>query len=138
MGLHGCLIYNENIKCIGYHEDVHLISYNALARPKETFIREGLAMFFDKVWWGLPNQAWVQELIECNRYLSICDLMDNDEFYKYNDFITYPIAGAFTEYLFSFYGIEKHKKFYLNTTDDVQQNFLKSFNISLKMLKMNL
>ncbi len=52
-------VYNEKLKCVGTHEDAHIISYNTLGNPKQALLREGLAMFFDKVWWGIPNEAWV-------------------------------------------------------------------------------
>lgn len=124
-------VYNEKVKCIGYHEDAHIISYNALAKPKQNFIREGLAMFFDRVWWGIPNQAWTKEFINSNAYININNLMNNDEFFKYSDSITYPIAGAFTEYLINAYGIEKYKKFYSYSTDNIENHFINIFNITL-------
>lgn len=42
-------VYNKKVKCIGYHEDAHIISY-LINRPYSNFIREGLAMYFDKTW----------------------------------------------------------------------------------------
>ena len=38
-------VYNEKIKCIGPHEDTHILSFT-INKPKSSFIREGLAMFF--------------------------------------------------------------------------------------------
>lgn len=44
-------VYNETVKCIGFHEDAHIISYT-INRPDSPAIREGLAMYFDRKWWG--------------------------------------------------------------------------------------
>ena len=41
-------VYNEKVKYIGYYEDAHIISY-ILNKPQSVFLREGLAMYFDKV-----------------------------------------------------------------------------------------
>jgi hypothetical protein len=98
-------VYNEKVKCIGYHEDAHIISY-ALNMPQSIFLREGLAMYFDKVWWNKPNDEWVRILIKSNRYLNIKDLLQNDLFLNHSDEITYPIAGAFVKYLINRYGKE--------------------------------
>jgi len=51
-------VYNGEIKCIGYHEDANILSYTT-NRPKSNFIREGLAMYFDKFWWDKTNEEWV-------------------------------------------------------------------------------
>ena len=50
-------VYNPDVKCIGFHEDTHLISAT-LGIPQSEFLLEGLAMFFDKTWWGLQNERW--------------------------------------------------------------------------------
>ena len=98
-------VYNEKVKCIGYHEDAHIISY-ILNKPQSVFLREGLAMYFDKVWWNKSNDEWVRLLIKSDRYLSIRDLIQNDYFLNHTDEITYPIAGAFVKYLINRHGRE--------------------------------
>lgn len=98
-------VYNEKVKCIGYHEDAHIISY-ILNKPQSVFLREGLAMYFDKVLWNKSNDEWVRLLLKSDRYLSIIDLIQNDFFLNHADEITYPIAGAFVKYLINRYGRE--------------------------------
>lgn len=98
-------VYNEKVKCIGYHEDAHIISY-ILNKPQSVFLREGLAMYFDKVWWNKSNDEWVRLLLKSDRYLSIIELIQNDFFLNHTDEITYPIAGAFVKYLINRYGRE--------------------------------
>lgn len=66
-------VYNENIKCIGPHEDTHLISFKINA-PKSYFLVEGLAMYFDEKWWGIDNEAWTSYYKEKDREISIYKL----------------------------------------------------------------
>lgn len=128
-------VYNKEVQCIGFHEDAHLISYNTLANPKQALIREGLAMFFDKVWWGIPNDAWVQVFITTRLYRKPFILTDNIEFYRYSDTITYPIAGAFVDYLISIFGIEKFKIFYKTVDDNFDKCFLEIFGKTLNHIE---
>lgn len=101
-------VYNKEVKCIGYHEDAHLVS-NLINRPHSTFIVEGLAMYFDQSWWGKPNGEWVDNFLKSKKYISIFQLLHNRDFFDHPCEITYPIAGAFTEYL-----IELSKSKYLS------------------------
>ena len=124
-------VYNEKLKIVGTHEDAHIISYNTLGNPKQALLREGLAMFFDKLWWGIPNEAWVQVFINNGLYVNLSRLADNNEFYRYSDIITYPIAGSFVNYLVSIFDIERFKDFYKTVKDDFDKCFLESFGVSL-------
>ena len=123
-------VYNDKIKCIGFHEDAHVISYN-ISTPPQTFIREGLAMYFDKVSLRIPNYMWVRFFIDNDVYINIEDLVINENFYKYSDLITYPIAGSFVEYLISIFGKEKFKIFYSSLKEDFKTSFSDIFNITL-------
>ncbi|WP_142413891.1 hypothetical protein [Hathewaya massiliensis] len=126
-------VYNDNVKCVGFHEDAHIISYN-IAIPPQTFMREGLAMFFDKVSLKMPNYAWVKFFINTNMYISIEELIINKNFYKYSDLITYPIAGAFTEYLISTFGIHKYKTFYSSLKkDNFESSFIEAFKMPISI-----
>lgn len=110
-------VYNEEIKCIGYHEDAHILSYT-INRPKSNFIREGLAMYFDKYWWDKTNEDWVKLFLLEDKYIKIQELLSNDIFLSYPDSITYPITGAFTRYLIDSYGIERYLCLYRYDGDD--------------------
>ena len=104
-------VYNEEIKCIGFHEDSHLLSY-IINRPNTQFIREGLAMYFDKVWWGISNFEWTKYYIKKDENINICELFDNNTFYNSNCAFSYPIAGAFTEYIINLYGFDSFIEIY--------------------------
>lgn len=41
-------VYNKEVKFIGYHENTHIIS-NLLNKSNSLFLKEGVAMYFDKV-----------------------------------------------------------------------------------------
>lgn len=112
-------VYNEEVKCIGPHEDAHILSYT-INRPKSVFIREGLAMFFDKLWWDKTNEDWVRSFLQENKYIDINQLLLDDVFFNYSDAITYPIAGAFTKFLLENYGINKYISLYRYTGDDFE------------------
>ena len=104
-------VYNEKIQCIGFHEDAHLISY-IINRPECVAIREGLAMYFDQTWWGISNLEWTAYFLKTGKYISVALLFDDEAFYSEDCAITYPIMGAFTEWLVKILGIEKYLQFY--------------------------
>lgn len=124
-------VYNDSIKCIGFHEDAHIISYHTLTRPPQVFIREGLAMYFDKVYWGISNDAWVYYFLQNDKFISLKDLIIDSKFYSFSDKLTYPIAGSFVSYIINNYGLEKFKNFYLTLNESFEHCFEKSFGISL-------
>lgn len=104
-------VYNQQIQCIGFHEDAHIISYT-INRPDSPAIREGLAMYFDRKWWGIQNWDWTGYYIQKNLYLPVDALLDREAFFDADCSITYPIMGAFTDYLIATYGIEAYLTFY--------------------------
>lgn len=104
-------VYNENVQCIGFHEDAHIISY-LLNRPDCPAIREGLAMYFDRKWWGIQNLDWTGYFIATNRYIPLDKLLNKEFFFSKDCSITYPIMGAFTEWLIATYGIDRYLRFY--------------------------
>lgn len=123
-------VYNDDIKCIGPHEDAHLISYQ-LHRPDSAFVREGLAMYFDETWWGRPNREWVQEFKREAKLPDISALYSNEIFFRYSDALTYPIAGALTDYLITTYGIAAYLQFYCSGGLPLHDAFSKCFGTDL-------
>lgn len=120
-------VYSDALQCIGFHEDAHVISY-LINRPNSCAIREGLAMYFDRKWWGIQNLDWTGYFIKMNQFVSIDQLLDDDVFFSYDCTITYPIMGAFTDWMISTYGIECYLKFYKqeNTKDAIKQIYNKT------------
>ncbi len=104
-------VYNEKTQCIGFHEDAHIVSYT-LNRPECSAVREGLAMYFDRKWWGIQNIDWTGFFIKSDRFIDVDKLLDEDAFFAESCSVTYPIMGAFTEWLISSYGIDRYLEFY--------------------------
>lgn len=104
-------VYNDEINCLGFHEDAHIISY-LINHPTSCAIREGLAMYFDRKWWGIQNLDWTGYFIKTNKYITLKELLNDDIFYSVDCSIAYPIMGAFTEWLISLYGIDMYLEFY--------------------------
>ncbi|MBQ7944036.1 MAG: hypothetical protein IJ326_08255 [Lachnospiraceae bacterium] len=105
-------VYNEEVRCIGCHEDVHAIVAE-YACPNSIAVIEGLAMYFDKEWWGIPNELCTRVYLEDKMYQRLRYMIRDDEvFYQVEDRISYPIMGAFTAFLIEEYGMEKYKKVY--------------------------
>jgi len=123
-------VYNDEVKCIGHHEDAHVISY-AINVPKSVAIREGFAMKFDKSWWGIDNFICTMIYYESGRYLNIAELIDDSYFYNVSCEISYPIVGAFTEFIIRQYGIEKYMEFYKYKDMDFKNEFNRIMGKSL-------
>lgn len=104
-------VCNENVQCIGMHEDAHVISYR-INRPGSAAIREGLAMFFDRMWWGISNTEWAVYYLRNGKIPPLRVLLDDECFFDMSDVLTYPIMGAFTEYLILTYGIDIYLDLY--------------------------
>ena len=104
-------VYNETVQCVGFHEDAHIISY-MLNRPDCPAVREGLAMYFDRRWWGIGNLDWTGYYLKTGRYLPMDKLLDREFFCAHNGSFTYPIAGAFTDWLLTVYGRERYMEMY--------------------------
>ena len=131
---HVYAVYSETIKCVGFHEDAHIISYS-LCRPDSRFISEGLAMFFDRYWWGIDNYSWTRWYIEQGKNPSVADLIDNSKFREYDCELTYPLAGAFTGYLLERFGTEKYVEFYKRCADETARAFEQTFGRSVALFE---
>ena len=126
-------VYNEKIKCIGSHEDTHLISF-LLGCPESDFAVEGLAMFFDGLWWGVANETWTAYYKEKYPDISLESLLDNDRFAELGCTTTYPIAGAFTKFLVDTYGMERYLEFYRSGSSEYDRITREIFDTSLETL----
>ena len=104
-------VYNEQVQCIGFHEDAHIISF-LVNRPKCPAITEGLAMYFDRKWWGIQNLDWTGHYLNTGRYIPVDKMLDRECFFAHDCTITYPIMGAFTDWLIVTYGAESYMQMY--------------------------
>lgn len=107
-------LYNNKIQCIGPHEDTHLLS---LPWGVSIFLfSEGLAEFMDERWYGKDIDIWARKYLKENKLYSLKFLLENKNWNKVNDMITYPQVGSFVRFLINTYGIEKFKKIYKRTS----------------------
>ena len=127
-------VYNDKVKCVGFHEDAHIISYS-LGRPSSQFVREGLAMFFDRYWWGSDNYSWTRWYVEQQKNPSVNALLENSIFSEYSDVLTYPIAGAFTGYLIERFGTERYVEFYRCSAEKGTQAFEQILGAPVSLLE---
>ena len=126
-------VYNEHIQCIGFHEDAHLISY-VINRPDCPAIREGLAMYFDQKWCGIQNMDWVSVYLKTGRYIPVNQLLDKEFFFSQECTITYPIMGAFTDWLIAVYGMKQFLEMYRE--QDIEAAMKRVYNKSPKELNL--
>lgn len=123
-------VYTEKIKCIGSHEDTHLISF-LINYPESDFVVEGLAMSFDGLWWGVPNAAWASYYKANRSDLSVSALFDNDSFAETGCVVTYPIAGAFTTFLIDTFGMELYLDLYKYKEDEYDEAVQSIFGVAM-------
>ena len=100
-------VYDEQIKCIGEHEDTHVIAAH-INEPSSDFLCEGLAMFMDGKWWSNPNKYWVKQFIIekiCPKPSELIDITI-DEFWGIETKVSYPLAGAWVEFFINEYGVD--------------------------------
>lgn len=106
-------VYNQEIKCIGPHEDTHVLAF-ALGRPTSSFLEEGLACAMDVQWWGIDNHTWTRYYRKNGSCPSINELlhMDWQAFGTLDCSVTYPVAGSFVTWLLLRFGREKFFQIY--------------------------
>lgn len=104
--------YNESIQCVGYHEDVHILMNEQFGNITSCFVKEGIAMSFDKEWWRIKNEYWAKIIMEKGLLANIETYYENDRFFEQDDRYTYPVAGAFTSWLLDRIGLDAYKKYY--------------------------
>ena len=133
---HVFAVYSDAVKCIGFHEDAHIISYS-IGKPEPQFIREGLAMCFDRYWWGIDNHTWTRYYIERGDMPSIPSILTKEGFNSFDCMITYPIAGAFTSYLIERYGMDKYLEFYKSCKSSPERAFEQVFDEPIEAIEQS-
>lgn len=113
-------VYEERIKCLGEHEDTHIIMSQLCPEPESMFLVEGIAMFMDGKWWGRENRLWAQEYRKNGELINTAEVicMDEDQFYDLESAKTYPVGGAYTEFIAERFGMDKFLKLYCSGNPD--------------------
>ena len=127
-------VYNENIKCIGAHEDTHLLSLPLGLATK--LFREGLAEFMSKEWHGKTHDFWAKKFLSEKKIPGLAKILDDKEGDKISDLISYPCAGSFYIFLISKIGKGIFLKLYgaLDRNINVEINLVTIKDITSKSL----
>lgn len=127
-------VYNDMDRCIGFHEDTHIISYQ-LCSPQSEFLLEGLACCMEQLWWGIDNLAWTAYYFKNALLPPVADMFDNEAFASVDCFISYPAAGAFVQYLMLRFGMERFLRFYSAVDESCTDGAEHIFGYPLKVLE---
>ena len=127
-------VYNKNTKCIGPHEDTHLLTKN-MGLPPQLF-REGLAEYFSEKWHEKPHLYWAGKFLKENKLYPISSLINNNFWYETDESISYPQSGAFIGFLISEIGKDKFIKLYkqLDNKENSQSNKVLILEITGKII----
>ncbi len=112
-------VYNEKVKCIGAHEDTHLLAHD-LGLPPQLF-REGLAEYMSETWHGKTHDDWAKEFIASGRLAEIKDWINDDVWYEIDDRLSYPMAGSFIRFVIDKYGRDKFIELYSSMNKDLSR-----------------
>lgn len=123
------VLYTDDVKPIGPHEDTHLLSLPwGLSFG---FMQEGLAEFMvGHAWDGSPHKKYVLEGYKKNLYSPIESFFRHEAWSETDDnyaIYFYSLAGAWSAYLIEMFGKERYKNFYQRSTRD----YTKEQNIEL-------
>jgi hypothetical protein len=109
-------IYSDTIKAIGGHETCHVLARSLWGNPHGMWINEGLAVYADDQWWGLPLHSVARGLDDRHQLLRLKDLLPGGWDKKYPDVITYPELGSFVKFVYEKYGREAVKEMWQHGT----------------------
>jgi hypothetical protein len=98
------VVYNDTISAIGAHETCHLLAAAAWGRPSAQWITEGLAVYSDDEWWGLPLHSVARGLMDHKDLVPMKDLTRKGRINKYPDWQTYPELGSFVKFIYETQG----------------------------------
>jgi hypothetical protein len=94
---------------LGKHELTHIIASNELSYPATILMNEGYANALSKVYAGKTLEFGMKFHKKKGNILTPTEML---EIKKFNEFIFYPQAGYFVNWLFENYGVENVNKLY--------------------------
>ena len=92
-------------------EDTHLISF-VHNRPVCPAVTEGLAMYFDRKWWGIENLDWTGYYLKTGRYLPMDRLLEQEFFSSRTAAPSPTPSRALSPTGFTVYGRERYGEMY--------------------------
>ncbi|MBQ9764829.1 MAG: hypothetical protein IJW18_01370 [Lachnospiraceae bacterium] len=135
-------VYSEDMQCTGYHEETHAVMH-FLNEPLSTALSEGVAVYMERLWWGIENDLCAYLYIDKGCYVSveqlICEKQKNEVeyFYAVKESVSYPTMGAFVGFLLSKdeNGQENFLKIYQYQGEDWREEFQRIYQCSLGELE---
>lgn len=111
-------VYSAKVRCIGPHEDMHVLSCFLWAPTPTALLGEGLAEVVDGSWDGRPHAYWGRMFRAERRVPPLRRLLTFEGFRSYPDTLTYPLAGLFVRFLDERLGREGLRRLYVTTTNE--------------------
>jgi hypothetical protein len=106
------MVHNENTSAVSAHEPCHVWTRYFWGENKERWINEGLAVYSDDQWRGLPLHLVAKWLLDHGRLAPMKDLVKNSWGAKYSELVTYPQLGSFVKFVYERYGRDAVKGFW--------------------------
>jgi hypothetical protein len=98
-------IYGE-VKALGAHEETHLVSRQLWGASHGVWLAEGLAVYSDDNWRGLQLHGICKRLKAEGKLLPLVSLLDDREFNRVSEMVTYPESGSLIKFLYEQYGAD--------------------------------
>jgi len=124
-------VYGDGTFAIGAHEDVHVVAWHRWGEAGSALLGEGLAVAVDGDWWGIPLTDWMITFRDEGTLPPLEDLID--DFWSFDDTVTYPVAGHFVDFLLDGWGVDSVRAAYLRS--DLDQAFKDELGMSVAELE---
>jgi len=124
-------VYGNGVYAVGAHEDVHVVAWHRIGSTNYSVMGEGLAVMVDGGWWGETLEYWVAYYRDEGTLPALSELID--DFWGYDDLITYPVSGHFVDYLRTTYGIDVVKEIY--GVENLEYAFSTELGLSISELE---
>lgn len=122
------MVYSDTIKAVGAHETCHALAHLLWGKPRGLWLDEGLAVYSDDQWNGLPLHPVAKVLLDKGHLLPIGDLLDDNWIKKYPDMVTYPELGSFVKFLYEKYGLDAVKNLWQHGAKNAESAFGKNIS----------
>lgn len=129
------------------HESVHLLTY-LIGRPSD-FFNEGIAIAlstdpyngdFEGRWYGTSVHYWGKRFKDEGTLIPLNDILESNDFRRYEPGITYPESGSFVRFLIDTYGVSKIKSIFQtvnlgDSKEEIKQKFQSIYGFSVDQAK---
>ncbi|HEX5108086.1 MAG TPA: hypothetical protein VFV95_06550 [Vicinamibacterales bacterium] len=114
------MIYNDEVESIGAHQTCHVLAESLWGDSREEWIEEGLAVYANDQWRGLPLHSVAKWLLDRDRLVPVAGLVKNGWQQKHSNEVTYPQLGSFVKFVYEKYGMDPVKQLWKRGARDSQ------------------